>query len=472
MSDAIVIGGGVGGLAAAIVMAERGVSVTVCEASPFFGGLASALEAGGTTFDGGPYILLDPVGLGWAFEALGLDLEALQLRRVHDVYEVERDGGPSLRIGSDVEQTARGLDEFHRGQGDAYRRFIERTTRIHAELAPLQTAPRPSPWSLIRSGAIRHAPFLMRSLGSVLASAGFRPEVADALGIFTHVAGQPLGAAPSPIALVPAMISGPGCFVPRLGVATIPERVLARAAGLGVTLRSSARVARILCDDRRVTGVELATGERLDSRVVVSDASGAATLLELAPAPDRVRRRVAALPLQSPGVAAYLLADARPAGPYLRFRVDAADRDAPCRLLVRPGALDDPPTALHARQVRVVAPLAQATAERLDAAQQDALVDQILREPWTRERVGGFEEAARLTPARWGRRHTLHRNSMNPVMTAQLMRRGRLPHVIDTPRGLFLVGSSTHPGQWVSFCLVSGVLGAREVLRTLDGAAP
>jgi phytoene dehydrogenase-like protein len=466
MSDAIVIGGGVGGLAAAIVMAERGASVTVCEASPFFGGLASALEAGGTTFDGGPYILLDPVGLAWAFDALGLDLDALELRRVHDVYEVEREGGPALRITSDVEQTARGLEEAYRGQGDAYRRFIEHSTRIHTALTPLQTAPRPSPWSLLRSGAIRHAPFLLRSLRTVLANAGFRPEVADALGIFTHVAGQPLAGAPSPIALVPAMISGPGCFVPRLGVATIPDRVRARAEELGVSLRASARVTRILCDARGVTGVELASGEQLASKVVVSDASGVATLLKLAPAPNSVRKRVAALPLQSPGVAAYLLANERPSGPYLRFRLDAADRDAPCRLLVRPGTLDAPPTALHARQVRVVAPLAKATAERLEASQQDALLDQILAEPWTRARVGAFEEAARLTPARWGRRHTLHRNSMNPVMTAQLMRRGRLPHVIDTPRGLFLVGSSTHPGQWVSFCLISGVLGAREVLRS------
>jgi phytoene dehydrogenase-like protein len=49
---------------------------------------------------------------------------------------------------------------------------------------------------------------------------------------------------------------------------------------------------------------------------------------------------------------------------------------------------------------------------------------------------------------------------MNPVMTARLMRRGRVSHRSPWVRGLYLAGSSTHPGQWVSFCAISGVLAA------------
>ena len=30
-------------------------------------------------------------------------------------------------------------------------------------------------------------------------------------------------------------------------------------------------------------------------------------------------------------------------------------------------------------------------------------------------------------------------------------------------RGLYLAGSATHPGQWVSFCAISGVLAADRV---------
>jgi phytoene dehydrogenase-like protein len=56
---------------------------------------------------------------------------------------------------------------------------------------------------------------------------------------------------------------------------------------------------------------------------------------------------------------------------------------------------------------------------------------------------------------------------MNPVMTARLMRRGRLPHRAPGARGLYLCGSSTHPGQWVSFCAISGVLAANLVVQDL-----
>lgn len=474
MTRALVVGGGVGGLSSAIALAQRGVEVTVCEAKASVGGLASALEIEGTRFDGGPYILLDPAGLTHAFSALGISLDDLALRRVEDVYEVEAEGAAPVRIFADLDATVDLLERDHPGQGAAYRRLVAATTKIHAALAPLQVRARPSPFALLRAGAARHAPFLLRSLAGVLARAGLRGAVAEAVGIWTHIAGQPLDAAPSPLALVPAMIHGPGCFVPARGVAAVPEAVHRRALALGVTIRTGAHVSRIIVEGGCACGVELASGQRLDADLVISDASGAATLLELAPAPPSVRASVAALPLQSPGVGAYGLAttpDAERRGPYLRFALGRASDPAPCRLLVRPHTLDPDRASEKVHPARIVAPLAHAVAERLGERGQLELLDGILEEPWIRRRVGPFRELARLVPATWGRRHVLHRDSMNPVMTARFMRQGRLPHRVPSLDGLFLVGSSTHPGQWVSFCLVSGLLGADEAIGWLDERA-
>jgi phytoene dehydrogenase-like protein len=60
---------------------------------------------------------------------------------------------------------------------------------------------------------------------------------------------------------------------------------------------------------------------------------------------------------------------------------------------------------------------------------------------------------------------TLYRDSMNPVMTARLMRQGRLSHRSPYARGLYLAGSSTHPGQWVSFAAISGILAADRLIE-------
>jgi phytoene dehydrogenase-like protein len=319
----------------------------------------------------------------------------------------------------------------------------------------------------VRAGALRHAPFLLRSLATILARAGFAPAIADAVGIWTHVAGQPLDRAPSPLALVPAMIHGPGCFVPARGVAAVAEAVSARARAVGVTLRENARVARICVAQGRARGVELASGERIEADVVVSDASGLSTLLELAPVPERRRGALTKLPLQSPGLAAYGLTSTRDGGPYLQFRLAPTHAEAPCRLVVRPAALPSA-TPSDANPTRIVAPLAHDVAERLGATGQAALLDAILAEPWIRERVASFQELARLVPASWGARHALYRDSMNPVMTAKFMRQGRLPHRVDGVDALYQVGSSTHPGQWVSFCLLSGLYGARAASAWLD----
>src|SRR5689334_12242811 len=89
MKNIIVIGAGMGGLSAAIYLAQNGYRVTVLEARATPGGLASGFALDGIRFDAGPYILLDLPGLQWAFQSLGIDLrQQVELRRIHDVYQV------------------------------------------------------------------------------------------------------------------------------------------------------------------------------------------------------------------------------------------------------------------------------------------------------------------------------------------------------------------------------------------------
>jgi phytoene dehydrogenase-like protein len=92
-------------------------------------------------------------------------------------------------------------------------------------------------------------------------------------------------------------------------------------------------------------------------------------------------------------------------------------------------------------------------------------MDQFLAEPWWQENITAFRVLHKRTTFEWGREYTLYRDSMNPVMTAQFMRQGRLAHRSPHLRGLYLTGSSTHPGQWVSFCAISGILAADCLAR-------
>ena len=97
MTTAIVVGAGVGGLTAAITLADRGVRVTVLEARDTAGGLAGGFDVDGRSHDGGPYILLDRPGLEWAFEQIGERLvDHVDPIPLDEVYRVRRPDAPDV----------------------------------------------------------------------------------------------------------------------------------------------------------------------------------------------------------------------------------------------------------------------------------------------------------------------------------------------------------------------------------------
>jgi phytoene dehydrogenase-like protein len=157
-------------------------------------------------------------------------------------------------------------------------------------------------------------------------------------------------------------------------------------------------------------------------------------------------------------VCAYLAVKGEMRPPYLRFRLPPGGE--PCRGLVLPGVMDSALVRDGEWPARLLAPMGHADAERLGPEGQRAFLDAILAEPWWRDHAGPARVIGTRIPVEWGAEYTLHRDSMNPVMTASFMRRGRLAHRSPHAARLYLAGSATHPGQWVSFCAISGVLAA------------
>lgn len=451
----VVIGAGMGGLAAAIALARKGREVTVVEARDGPGGLAAGLELEGRPYDGGPYILLDQPGLAWAFERLGLDLaEHVDLVRLDEVYRVRTPHG-TIRVHRDLEATADGLERTFPGAGKPYVAFVREMAEAYAKLAPLQRGPRPRPWFLLREGRWRHAPFLLRPLGRVLDRTGLPGPVKDALGIWTHIAGQPLAEAPSPLAFVPAIVHTVGAYTARGGIGRIPEALEREARRLGVVFRYGATVERIPRSGRRAEGV-VVDGELVRAEQIFSNAPAVATLTRLVDPPDpALSARLNALPLQSPGIGAWM--SVRETGDDLAFlEFLLPGNDEKVRLRVLPGVVDE----TRRGTARLVHPVDHGWATAAGEPGQRDRLRQILEEPWWREGLDDVRVLATRVPVEWGRSHHLWRDSMNPVMTAAFMRQGRIPHHGLLADNLHLVGSATHPGQWVSFCAISGVVAA------------
>lgn len=463
----VVIGAGMGGLTAALRLAREGFHVQVLEARAEAGGLASGNVYDGMSFDAGPYILLDRPGLEWAFASVGLKLsEHIELRAIDHVYSVASRGFPTVNIYSSDAKTAAEMEQTWPGSGELYLRFVRKTGAIEASLRPLLYGSAPGPTSLLGGGRWQHAGFLLRSLQSVLRGSRLPQPVVDALSIWTHVAGQRVEAAPSPLAFVPALVHSVGCFYPKEGIRAIPAVLANAAAVAGVEFRYGAKAKRICTKNDRVSAVETNTGEAFAADAVVSDC-GIATYLELLDQKDGPsRERCEKLPLQSPGVCAYFAVKGKMEPPYLRFLLPGGDER--CRLFIRPGVMNPEEKSEEWYPARLLGPMDHAKAQRMGAIGQGEYLEKLLEEKWWQEGIDGYRVLARRTPAEWGAEYSLARDSINPVMTAKFMREGRLAHRSADVSGLYLAGSATHPGQWVSFCAISGVLAADCVRKDLS----
>ena len=473
MTDAVVvIGGGIGGMVAALRARRHGASVTLVEAREALGGLASpvvchdgpAEDRSTMRFDGGPYILLDRTRLSWALAKVGIDLSAIPMVELDPVFTFEGIDGRRTAVHADPDRTALGMNLLDPGSGDRYRRFVTRATAALDHLAPLLVEPH-DPRRFVATGAWRAAPWVLGSLHQLLRLGQLAGPAASAVSIWTAIAGGDPRTAPGPSALVPALIHRDGAVRPAGGVHRLVDTLERRLHHEGVEVVSGAPVTTIVTDrrTRAVAAVRLATGEELAASVVIADVGGAAALLDLLDVdPPRSLRRRLDGPLQSPGLTAYVrLRGPRPA--EVRFRVIGENSSA--RAIIHPTETDSEGWAAG----RLIAPLGLDRARRLGEDGQRRLLDAYLAERWWRRTTAGngsevgeldVEVATTRIVDDWAGTFRLRDNAMNLAMARRAMLQGRLPHRVAATPGLFLTGSWTHPGQWVSFCAVSGVLAA------------
>jgi phytoene dehydrogenase-like protein len=461
--QAIVVGAGIGGLAAAIRLARRGISVRVLEARSEAGGLASGFSAAGFSFDYGPYILLDRPGLEWSFEQFGERLDdQIELRKIDDVYRVTFHNDVRVNFYSDLDRTASEFERQWPGSAKKYIAFVRRTGTIYQRLSALLHISSPGMADMLRSGAWKDAPFLLSSLKQILVRTGLPAEIVNAIGIWTHVAGQKLDEAPSPLAFVPALIHTVGSYLPVGGIRQISHVMTRLALESGVEFEFNCRVKKIRTQNNKVQAVETESGDSHPADIVVSNHSAVGTYIDLLDQETTEKARLEKLPLQSPGVCAYLAVKNKPVSPYLHFYLPAGQE--PCRLLINAGLMLPEEERDGCYPARLLSPMRYADAWSGGTAGQRLYLEQIMAEAWWKGLSGEARVVATHIPEEWGRRFNLYRSSMNPVMTAKFMRAGRMPHRSPHFQGLYFAGSSTHPGQWVSFCAISGVLAAKCAL--------
>jgi phytoene desaturase len=288
-----VIGGGLGGLAAACTLAARGYSVVLFERNEWLGGKAAQLEGAGFRFDMGPTIVTIPSVLRRIFKEAGRRMEDyLQLVRLDPQWRCFFEDGAVLDLAQDVDAMAGTLDRFAPGtnSGAHYKKFIKLSQRLD-DISQRQFFYK----SIGGLGDMIDfkAAFDAKLLGDVVSMRMGRtvagtvrafnpdPRVAQMIDHFTQYVGSSPYGSPAVLCGIAHMQHDEGVWYPIGGTRAVPVALEKLARELGVEIRTQTKVEKILSHNGQITGVRTNHGEEIPLTAVVSNCDSVRTHREL-----------------------------------------------------------------------------------------------------------------------------------------------------------------------------------------------
>jgi phytoene dehydrogenase-like protein len=279
--DAIVIGAGPNGLAAAITLAEAGRDVLLCDAAGAPGGAVRTQELTLPGFHHDTFSSVYPAGAASPVFArmpladFGLVWSQPEIAMAHPFED-----GSSVALHPDLAATAASLDVHHAGDGAAWADFAAPLLAAYPALRRTLIGgwiPIRGPLGLVRGLGIQEALEFARLVllpASTFAGELFRGERARAwlAGSCLHgdVAADEAGSAITGtyLQLLGHAVGWPS---PRGGAQRLADALAGYFASLGGAIRLSERVDRVITSRGRVAGIELAGGARLRTNVVIAD---------------------------------------------------------------------------------------------------------------------------------------------------------------------------------------------------------
>ncbi|MGH7177911.1 MAG: phytoene desaturase family protein, partial [Tepidisphaeraceae bacterium] len=287
MSRVIIVGGGVGGLAAAIRLSAAGHSVTVLEKNPRVGGKLNLWEAAhprcpdepAFRFDTGPSLLTLPQVFQDLFQAAGQKLGGhLKMERLDPISRFCWDDGMRFELRSEASAMLREVARVFPSDVGGFARLMDRAKKI---------------WDLSAEMFLFHAPQQLLKGGGFSARAGFgmltvpfrigmfqryssvidrhvrEPRLREVLYQYATYAGASPARAPATLAVIPHAELHFGGWHITGGMYRLAEALENLARTLGAQIVTRCAVKEILIEDSAVKGVLDAAGTIRDADAVV-----------------------------------------------------------------------------------------------------------------------------------------------------------------------------------------------------------
>jgi|YNPBryBLVA2012_1023415.scaffolds.fasta_scaffold00517_8 phytoene desaturase len=287
----VIIGAGPGGLTAGMLLARRGFEVEIFEKADRVGGRNAAVRVGEFTFDTGPTFLMMNFILEEMFAEAGRRAgDYLTFRRIEPMYRLQFTDRTVLPTG-DHTRMREYIARTYPGQEAGYDEFLRRERVRFEKMFPCLQMPYSSLIKFLHPNLIKALPHLDlgRSLFDTLGRYFSDEKLKLSFTFQAKYLGMSPWECPAAFTMIPFIEHSFGIYHPMGGLFRISEAMAKVVGEHGGRIRLNTPVRALTLDGRRVTGVELDSGERVLADEVVINADFCYAMTQLVP--DGVLRK-------------------------------------------------------------------------------------------------------------------------------------------------------------------------------------
>lgn len=277
MGKIIIIGAGIGGLAAANLFARDGHEVHVYEKNAQLGGRAGQFKKDGFTFDTGPSWYLMPEVFDQYYKLFNTtakkELDLIKLSPAYKVYS----GDQPLVITGNLETDAKTFEAIEPGTGRTLKWYIEKSTKTYRlALKHFLYSNFDSPFELTKAEILKNgremATLATKPIHSYVKKYFKNPRLQQVLEYPTVFLGSSPYSAPALYSLMSALDFDEGVYYPKGTMYAVVESLVKIGTSLKVTYHLEATVEKIISEKGRATGITFANGVIESADIVISNA--------------------------------------------------------------------------------------------------------------------------------------------------------------------------------------------------------
>ena len=274
--NAIVIGSGVAGLAAAIRLAVQGFAVSVYEKNEMPGGKLSAFEKDGFKFDAGPSLFTQPQNIEELFELANEPIQNyFEYNKVDIACKYFYENGTQINAYTNANLFAEELEKTVNENAATVKKYLATSEKIYNSIGTIflnHSLHKKRTWlhiRVIKALSTLKFSYLFKSLGNY--NKQFKAkETQQIFNRFATYNGSNPFKAPAMLSLIPHLEQNQGTFYPVGGMINITNALYKLALKKGVSFTFNANVQKIICLENYVKGI-VVNNKNIFADVIVSN---------------------------------------------------------------------------------------------------------------------------------------------------------------------------------------------------------